>query len=107
MTRALPSTYFRYMSTAAAAGSAAPASPFLTLDESKEKLPAVLARSPKVLAYFTAAWCGPCKAIAPHFAALAKEHGSAIQFVKVDIDDNADATEMVSWPGLPSRPHSV
>jgi thiol-disulfide isomerase/thioredoxin len=56
----------------------------------------VLARSPRVLAYFTAAWCGPCKAIAPHFAALAKEHGSAIQFVKVDIDDNADATEAVS-----------
>jgi len=75
---------------------ASAASPYTELDESKQKLAALVdAPNAKVLAYFTAAWCGPCKAIAPQFTALAKEHGKAVHFVKIDIDDNGTTAEEV------------
>ena len=37
---------------------------------------------------FTAAWCGPCKAMAEPMAALAKKH-PGVTFLKVDIDSPA------------------
>jgi thiol-disulfide isomerase/thioredoxin len=39
---------------------------------------------------FSATWCGPCKKIAPVFAALAAapEFGESTVFLKVDVDEN-------------------
>lgn len=62
---------------------------FITLDESSQTLAALTSAHPRVLAYFTATWCGPCRAIAPKFAALAGTH-AGVKFVKIDVDDNAD-----------------
>jgi thiol-disulfide isomerase/thioredoxin len=62
---------------------------FITLDESSQTLSALTSAHPRVLAYFTATWCGPCRAIAPKFAALAGAH-AGVKFVKIDVDDNAD-----------------
>jgi thioredoxin 1 len=41
------------------------------------------------LAYFTAAWCGPCKMIAPVFKKLSEDN-AGIAFAKIDVDDAAD-----------------
>lgn len=72
-------------------------STYTELDEGKETLDKITSSNPKVLAYFTAAWCGPCKAIAPVFTTLAKDHGADVKFVKVDIDDNGTTSEQVGF----------
>lgn len=40
---------------------------------------------------FSAEWCGPCKRLAPLFAAAKKELGKNVDFVSIDIDEEANA----------------
>ncbi len=39
-----------------------------------------------VVACFTADWCGACKAVKPHVAALSQEMKGRVSFVTVDVD---------------------
>lgn len=50
---------------------------------------------------FSASWCGPCKAIGPHFDALSKEYPN-VNFVKVDVDEVPEIAEMFSVTSLPT-----
>jgi thioredoxin 1 len=52
---------------------------------------------------FWASWCGPCKIMAPHFEAAAKELKSKIRFAKVNVDENyeiANKFEIMSIPTI-------
>lgn len=40
----------------------------------------------KVIANFSATWCGPCKVVAPFFIELSEKHPS-IMFLLVDVDE--------------------
>jgi thioredoxin 1 len=50
---------------------------------------------------FTATWCGPCKAIAPHFDTLSNAH-SGVNFVKVDVDKFPALAEEFGVTGMPT-----
>ena len=63
---------------------------FTDLNFKKEVLEAGL----PVLVDFWAAWCGPCKKIAPLIDELAKEYVGKMKIGKVDVDTNSKiATE--------------
>jgi|SRR3989338_792065 len=50
-----------------------------------------------------ASWCGPCKIMAPHFEAAAKDMKGEVHFAKVNIDENyelAQRFEIMSIPTL-------
>lgn len=39
----------------------------------------------KVVIYYTAAWCGPCKFVEPYFKDFAAMYPD-VQFIKIDVD---------------------
>lgn len=62
----------------------------------------VAASSVPVLVDFWAPWCVPCKAIAPHVEAIAKEHSSSLKVGKVDIDENPEIAAKYGIRSIPT-----
>ncbi|KAF9907250.1 hypothetical protein BX616_000481 [Lobosporangium transversale] len=60
-----------------------------------------LKESKHVVAYFTAPWCGPCKAIGPEFEKLVVEYPN-IKFVKVDVDDQVEIAQEYGIRSMPT-----
>ena len=62
----------------------------------------VLDSTVPVVVDFWAAWCGPCRAVAPEVEALAEKYGSAIKVVKVDVDANQAVAGRYGIRGIPT-----
>jgi thioredoxin 1 len=63
---------------------------------------AVLKSPLPVLVDFWAAWCGPCKMIAPVIEEIAKENGERFRIAKVNIDDEPALMQRFNVRGVPS-----
>mgnify|MGYP003339516749 CR=1 FL=1 len=55
----------------------------------------------KILVQYTAAWCGPCRALTPRLGNISNEYND-IQFFKLDIDENPNAVMEMEIRSVPT-----
>ncbi len=55
-----------------------------------------------VLVDFWAAWCGPCRMVAPLVEELAEEYEGRISFVKLDVDQNSKTASKYGIMSIPT-----
>lgn len=55
-----------------------------------------------VMIDFWAAWCGPCRIIAPSIEELAKEYAGKVKVGKLNTDENPDVASKYKIMGIPT-----
>jgi thioredoxin 1 len=69
-------------------------------DETFQQL--VLENDKPVVVDFWAAWCGPCKMVAPEMEKLAEKYEGSVDVVKVDVDANPGLSQAFGIMSIPT-----
>ncbi len=62
----------------------------------------VLKAERPVVVDFWAAWCGPCKLVAPELEKLAQKYDGSVDVVKVDVDANPRLSQAFNILSIPT-----
>src|SRR5256885_15315839 len=62
----------------------------------------VLKSDQPVLVDFWAAWCQPCRALAPTIEAVAEKYAATATVVKLNVDDNPSVSQRFGIKGIPT-----
>ncbi|MFN0086483.1 MAG: thioredoxin [Blastocatellia bacterium] len=62
----------------------------------------VLGSSQPVLVDFWAAWCGPCRMLAPTVEAVAEKFQGKAKVVKLNVDENVESPAKYGIRGIPT-----
>ncbi|HZE72024.1 MAG TPA: thioredoxin [Pyrinomonadaceae bacterium] len=63
---------------------------------------AVLQADRPVLVDFWAAWCAPCRMLAPTVEAVAEKYAASARVVKLNVDDNPSISQRYGIKGIPT-----
>jgi thioredoxin 1 len=69
-------------------------------DQNFEEL--VLQSDKPVVVDFWAAWCGPCKMVAPEMEKIAEKYDGSVAVVKVDVDANPRLSQAFGIMSIPT-----
>jgi thioredoxin 1 len=62
----------------------------------------VVQKNPLALIDFWAAWCGPCRALAPTIEELAKDYAGEVLVCKLNVDENPRTAERFQVYSIPT-----